>query len=417
MQKSSHRKSIFDDSEEPALPKHMVNDHNIDEISQLLEKHEYKFLEVLGSGSFAKCYKVLSTKYNQIFAAKTMKITHQNQNVLSQTTGNSKLPISVVAEIDSLVNIIHPNVIHIFEFFLEENDYFFIILEYCTGGSIADLVKKNGPLHHHQLYDISKQILRALKEIHSLKIAHKDIKPANILIDCHGRPKLADFGLAQHSGSENLDNRTGGSLPFMAPEYFSVNVRKSGGEQARHIDPFQADIWSLGITFYYMATGTLPYLWKTRDELKKMIARGAIMYPNTFSTHYKELLCGMLSPFPDKRKSIDELLEMPIFKSKSMNSNIPLSLMPLKTTNSMNQFTRYQAPVLPALINSQQSSSKPMTLSGMKGKKGKMPTDGLNSSSVNLLGGSQLNGFIYSKKRMILNTSNDTFPSTVSSTD
>ncbi|OHS99581.1 hypothetical protein TRFO_33955 [Tritrichomonas foetus] len=384
----------------------------IAENQQALENHGYTLLECIGEGGFAKCYKVHSSKYDQVFACKIMKISqpapkklpiqsteeniqcNQNchninhihkvndKNEKKEDKKEKKMPLSVLAEIESLVNIIHPNVIHIYDYF-QERDSVYMILEYCNGGSVADIIKKNGPYEYPVLVDYAKQIIRALQSIHALHIAHRDIKPANIFIDSYDRPKLADFGLAEHTLTPDLSKRTGGSLPFMAPEFFKQNSTQIASNTSRNqniysmnnnnndnnnnnnnfpnnnnnnagnnasndnceYDPFVADIWALGITFYVMAVGKLPYNFQTRPELKQCIMSCNIAVPDSVEPKFADLLRMMLRPNPNKRANLNELLNLPLFKKcirvqKSMLNTPFLDQMFLQSTGSQQTITQ-----------------------------------------------------------------------------
>lgn len=332
-------------------------------LSVLLLKHGYQLQNKIGSGGFATCYTVRSQKYNKIYVAKTSKINRDASRMLCTNNEATLLPVSVVAEIESLIHIVHTNVIQIFDYFIEQDSYFFIILEYCTGGSIQDFVKNHGPLPLPQLIEYSKTILSTLKDIHALNIAHKDIKPANILIDAFGRPKLADFGLAQHLGSSNLDFRVGGSYQFLSPEYFkALSAYKSTKNRAElcKVDPFISDIWALGITFYFMATGQLPFIAESKTELQKMILNGLIIYPVHIHPRYKELLTAMLTTYPEKRPTIDKLLKLKIFATNPNDRTVSTNFRycQLHTASSLHLGLRMTAGPQHAKI--QNSSSTPL---------------------------------------------------------
>jgi serine/threonine protein kinase len=79
----------------------------------------------------------------------------------------------------------------------------FIILEFCPGGSLQNMIKE-GPIPMQRFCPLAKQIVDALKSCHAEGVAHLDIKPHNILIDKHGHPKLCDFGMAKRPDSGQL---------------------------------------------------------------------------------------------------------------------------------------------------------------------------------------------------------------------
>jgi serine/threonine protein kinase len=123
----------------------------------------------------------------------------------------------------------------------------YLFLEFCPAGTLLDVVRKAGPFEGAQLHAACKAILNGLAYIHGRHIAHLDIKPSNIFIDRFGRPKLADFGISRRFADPSSVHRAG-TLAFLAPEVLGCAA----------YDPFKADIWSLGVTFYVMAFGSDP---------------------------------------------------------------------------------------------------------------------------------------------------------------
>jgi len=139
------------------------------------------------------------------------------------------------------------------------------------------------------------QIASALLECHQRQIAHQDIKPANVLLDQYGRPKLADFGLSQQFDGQAKTQQRVGSLAYMAPEVLS------GG----HRDAFRSDVWSLGITFYYMAVGRLPWNAETSFELETIIKSGVYPNPTNCVPSFRAVLRKMLTPEPAQRPPLE----------------------------------------------------------------------------------------------------------------
>ena len=143
----------------------------------------------------------------------------------------------------------HPNVVTIYDA-VEDDGRPWIVMEMIPARSLRDLVRDHGPVEPHQAAGIGLQVLAALRAAHALGITHRDVKPANVLIDGTGRAVLADFGIARTADSPTL-TRTGmlvGSPSYIAPE-------RAHGD---HGGP-ESDLWSLGATLYAVVEGRPPY--------------------------------------------------------------------------------------------------------------------------------------------------------------
>ena len=262
-------------------------------IEKYLEMHHYTFKEYIGKGGFGVVLKIFSEQYQIDFCAK----------ILKKKPGSS---INDCYEIQSLMEIINPNILYIYDYFIE-GDYLFLITQYCPGGTVYDMVKKEGPLRYETFVSYARQLLLALKACHDLGIAHSDIKPPNILIDEYGRPILADFGLAKYYKESEISYEYSGTILLMAPEVL---------KKIPH-DPFLADIWSLGITFYIMATGTTP--WDTLDarKIKCCIEEAIITYPTNMNLQIRRFLQRMLKLCPTERASLEDLVLDDLFVKES----------------------------------------------------------------------------------------------------
>ena len=264
-------------------------------ISKTLAEKGYILQEEIGHGQHAIVFKVLSQKYNIEFAAKVFSLNNEK---------NSHLKNIFNAEKFALLNIIHPNVILIYDYFID-NNHFYLILEYCPNGTLMNFIEKKTFKTKEKLIFYFKEMLEALKFIHSKNIAHLDIKPANILFDKYFRLKISDFGLASNFEKNELIRGFLGSLLFMSPEQI----------KRQNYDPFKADIWALGITFYLLATNENPWNFSNKIELENSISLGLINFPNNLDLEIKSLILEMLNMNFKKRKTTDELLNLPIFKN------------------------------------------------------------------------------------------------------
>lgn len=255
----------------------------------------YVLNSVIGQGGFAIVYKATNLLYKMDFAVKVV--------------GHSRLSehhaLTYEAEVNSLIKLDHPNVIRIYDFFTED-DYMFMVLEYCGGGSLEDKIQKNELIASSEKKYICSQIISALKYCNQMSIAHRDIKTSNILFDGNGRVKVADFGLSLYFNHDDDNiNKFQGSLSYSSPEVCS---KKS-------FNPFKSDIWSLGVLFYRLFSSSYPFEGRTRQELKSRIIEG--FYSEKLKGQISKVVRQMLSVNPDERPTINQLSEMTIFAQTS----------------------------------------------------------------------------------------------------
>ncbi|OHT11366.1 CAMK family protein kinase [Tritrichomonas foetus] len=268
-----------------------------DIIKETLKKHGYEYIRQIGHGAFSTVHLVVSTKYQQQFSVKVIDNSKKDQ---------------LDNEVPHMMILTHPNVIRIYEYFCDDK-FCYVVLEYCSNGDLLSYIKKNGLLPQNYLFEICSQLIGALKNCHDHKISHGDIKPSNILIDQFGRAKLSDFGLSQLIKDSDMTTVFCGSRVYMAPEIF----------RRQEYNPFLADIWSLGVTFYHIATGTPP--WESSSDASLELAISLCCFsPQPLEIYGKEFqstIKQMLQVQPRKRPTLEQLLKKPIF-CKSPQSNI-----------------------------------------------------------------------------------------------
>ncbi|OHS93648.1 CAMK family protein kinase [Tritrichomonas foetus] len=271
---------------------------NRDHIKSALSHRKYEFIRPIGAGSFGSVFLIHSQKYNQDFVVKVSDYKGKTGE-LDQT------------EINNLINLVHPNIIKMYETFIEY-DYLFLVLEYCEGGSLEDVVENFGPIRAPLLFTLCSQIITALKHCHDRNIVHRDLKPANVFIDKNKRPKLADFGLSNKMDENSkLIKAFGGSKPYMAPEIFNRCA----------YDPFAADVWALGVTFYQISTGKLPWNSTNMKEMRLAITLGVVSFKGTnVPPIFAQLVRQMLEIKVEKRITLDKLLNHSIFQLKEQKS-------------------------------------------------------------------------------------------------
>jgi eukaryotic-like serine/threonine-protein kinase len=142
----------------------------------------------------------------------------------------------------------HTNIVTLFN--KEDFDgVHFWVMEFVEGESLDKLIRQEQCLEPQRALEIARGVCSAIEHAHSRQIIHRDLRPANILMDLSGIPKVTDFGTSRilDMNVESFARTRIGSPPYMAPEHF------------RGWAVFQSDLWSLGITMYEMLTGTVPF--------------------------------------------------------------------------------------------------------------------------------------------------------------
>jgi hypothetical protein len=194
--------------------------------------------EEIGSGGMATVYKAYQPSLERDVAVKVAPRDVQQEGSLQRFQREAR----------AVARLRHPNILSIYDFGQEE-DLAYIVMDFVPGGTLADLIHDGLPLQ--RAIEITVQIGDALHCAHEQGIVHRDVKPANILIDTDGRPLLSDFGLVKFLTISERITKTGlgvGTAAYVAPE------QASGGDADA-----RSDVYALGVALYEMVTGCLPF--------------------------------------------------------------------------------------------------------------------------------------------------------------
>jgi tRNA A-37 threonylcarbamoyl transferase component Bud32 len=216
----------------------------VQEVSQSKPKlGRYEILEELGRGAMGIVYKGLDPKLGRLTAIKTIRFTDDFDEDQA-----AKIREQFYREAEVVAKLSHPNIVTIYDVG-EDLDLSYLAMEYLEGESLESYARKEQLLPIRKTIDVTAQVCDALGYAHGHGIVHRDIKPANIMILKNGLVKVTDFGIARATASSKT--RTGvikGTPYYMSPEQIS-GMKVDG----------RSDIFSLGIVFYQLLTGELPF--------------------------------------------------------------------------------------------------------------------------------------------------------------
>jgi serine/threonine protein kinase len=205
----------------------------------------YIILDAIGEGGMGQVFKVRNKTLNT-FAA--LKVIHQNRLQKSQTAAKRfKREIQITSKLN------HLNVVRAYDA-NEINGSLILVMEYVEGTDLSKLVKQNGPLPIDKACNYISQVAAGLQHAHELGMVHRDIKPQNLLLNKMGEVKILDMGLARSLESSDETTLTQEGSVVGTPDYLAPEQAVS----AHNVD-IRADIYSLGVTFYYLLTGKVPF--------------------------------------------------------------------------------------------------------------------------------------------------------------
>jgi len=222
-----------------------------------------------------------------------LKVLHQ----VAESAGG-KILDRFLREYELIARIHHPNVVRIYDFGVAD-DHAYIAMEYCGGGSLKKRIAAG--IEPYEAYRLMREIAGALGVLHAAGILHRDLKPTNVLFRDDGSLVLIDFGLAKQVALEA--EVTGAGAIFGTPYYMSP-------EQG-HGQPvdLRGDIYSLGVIFFEMLTGSKLYDGDTAMSVIVKHRQAAIPALPTSLREFDPLIQRMLAKEPSERfQSVDELL-------------------------------------------------------------------------------------------------------------
>ncbi|KAL6007303.1 CBL-interacting serine/threonine-protein kinase 7 [Asimina triloba] len=266
-----------------------------EEVKLLLGKYELGRL--LGRGTFAKVFYARSAADDTSVAIKVMDKVKISKMAAMEPR--------IVREVTAMRRLRHPNVIKLHEVMATKSKIY-LVMEYAKGGDLFSKISRRRPLKEGPARHYFQQLVTALRYCHSNGVAHRDIKPQNLLLDHDGRLKVSDFGLSAlpEQLKDGLLHTACGTPVFAAPEV----VTRKGYDGAR------ADAWSCGVILFLLLAGYLPFDDSNIVLMHRKMVRREFEFPAWFSRPVKQVIVRLLDPNPATRMTMDGLEEVGWFK-------------------------------------------------------------------------------------------------------
>ena len=279
----------------------------------MLRIDQYSLNRFLGKGTFGEVYLTQKDGSMNYYATKRME---------KKMVDDPRYKKYFKNEISILQRLFHENIIRLEDLKATLNHYY-IIMEYCNGGSLNQCLNRYKELYHRPFTEeivqyIMKQVVSAVKYIHAQNIIHRDLKLDNILVNflnqadydsvnmLKTRVKLIDFGFASSKDENEMYSTAIGSPLNMDP----LILKKFNAGRVQTNDLYydeKADIWSLGALCYQMLIGNSPFDAYNMQELVAKIEEGTYKVPTNLSREVVSFLNGMLQYDPKKRLTAENL--------------------------------------------------------------------------------------------------------------
>ena len=287
----------------------------------------YAILDKIGAGGMGQVFKAEHRRMKRVVAIKMLP-----KAVMQDAAAAARFQ----REVEAASKLLHPNIVSAFDAD-ESNGIHFLVMEYVDGQDLSALVKKNDPFTVCRAVDYILQAARGLEFAHKMGVIHRDVKPANLLLDANGTVKILDMGLARIEADGDTATQaeltgTGavmGTVDFMAPEQ---------ALSTKHADA-RADIYSLGCTLHWLVTGRPMYDGETL--MAKLIAHREEPIPRLgdVSDAVQAVFENMVAKKPDARYQTMAEVETALAAASSAArptpsgpAQQPLSTMPATAT-------------------------------------------------------------------------------------
>ena len=253
----------------------------------------YEILEKIGTGGMSDVYKAKDHKLNRFVAVKVLK---------QEFSENANFVSKFRVEAQAAAGLMHPNIVNVYDVGQEEGIHF-IVMELVEGITLKKYIEKKARLSVKEAISIAIQVSMGIEAAHNNHIIHRDIKPQNIIISKDGKVKVTDFGIAKAATSNTITSNVMGSVHYTSPE------QARGGYSDE-----KSDIYSLGITFFEMLTGRVPFNGETTVAIAIKHIQEEMPSPREFVSEIpvsvESIVLKCCQKSPDRRyQSMGELIK------------------------------------------------------------------------------------------------------------
>ncbi|GAM18995.1 hypothetical protein SAMD00019534_021700 [Acytostelium subglobosum LB1] len=300
--------------------------------------------EFLGLGGFAKCYVMTDLDTKKVYAA---KIVPKSSLVKARTKNKLKSEIKIHSSLH------HDNIVS-FEHCFEDDENVYILLGLCNQKTMMDLHKRRKILLEAEVKYYVYQVIQAVRYLHQNKIIHRDLKLGNLFINDMSI-KLGDFGLSTRIEHDGERKKTICGTPnYIAPE---ILENKNGHS-------YEVDVWSIGVIIYTLLVGKPPFETSDVRNTYQRIRKNQYSFPedHNIAESAKQLINSILTPIPEKRPNLNQILEHDFFTLSSIPKYLPptaLIMVPIIRSTPLAENTNIVNQQRPHMTSNNVSPSKP----------------------------------------------------------
>ncbi|KAI0039012.1 Pkinase-domain-containing protein [Auriscalpium vulgare] len=268
---------------------------------------QFQRLNFLGEGGFARVYEVRDTHNNRL-ACKV---------VTKSSLKTKKAKTKLYAEIKIHRSLTHPNIVGFGDCF-EDEENVYMTLALCPNGSLMDMLRRRRRFTEPEARFFTVQVIGACHYMHTHQVIHRDLKLGNIFLDADMNIQVGDFGLAALIENPGERKKTICGTPnYIAPE---VLFDTANGHS------FEVDTWSIGVILYTLVVGRPPFQTKDVKEIYQRIRDNQYEFPSDreISLEARELVKQILTPDPQQRPSLHEIIDHAFFTQGTVPRSIPV---------------------------------------------------------------------------------------------